>query len=376
MTPVALGPRYREDTLRGLAETEFDVLVVGGGIVGAGAPRRGLAGLSVALVEARDWAAGTSGRSSKLIHGGLRYLEQRDFGLVRDAAGTRPAPAPARAAPGASRPVPLSAAQPGVGAGLRQRGRHFVRHDGRQPRAPRHRQLTRRGALRRAPALRPDALVGAVQYYDAQVDDARYTMTVARTAAQYGAKVATRAEVTGFLREGERVTGATVVDLEGGREISVRARRVVCATGVWTDGVQAMTGSRAAFAVRASKGVHLVVPRDRIPMDTGLITRTAKSVLFIIPWGRHWLVGTTDTPHDDGPDEPVATPTSATSSTRRTPSCGPRSRTATSRASTRGCARCCPARWTTPPACRASTRSRSRCRASSSSRAASSPPTG
>jgi glycerol-3-phosphate dehydrogenase len=171
---------------------------------------------------------------------------------------------------------------------------------------PRHRQLTRRGALREAPALRSDALVGAVQYYDAQVDDARYTMMVARTAAQYGAKVATRAEVTGFLREGERVTGATVLDLEGGREIRVRARRVVCATGVWTDGAQAMTGSRAAFGVRASKGVHLVVPRDRIPMDTGLITRTAKSVLFIIPWGRHWLVGTTDTPHDGGPDEPVA----------------------------------------------------------------------
>nr|WP_245666995.1 glycerol-3-phosphate dehydrogenase/oxidase [Actinomadura latina] len=292
----------------GLAETEFDVLVVGGGIVGAGAALDAISrGLSVALVEARDWAAGTSSRSSKLIHGGLRYLEQRDFGLVREALRERGLLLH-RLAPHLVRPVrflyPLRNRvweRAYVSAGV-------TLYDtmGGSRALPRHRQLTRRGALRQAPALRPDALVGAVQYYDAQVDDARYTMMVARTAAQYGAKVATRAEVTGFLREGERVTGATVLDLEGGREISVRARRVVCATGVWTDGAQAMTGSRAAFGVRASKGVHFVVPRDRIPMETGLITRTPKSVLFIIPWGRHWLVGTTDTPHDDGPDEPVA----------------------------------------------------------------------
>ncbi|MGP4029157.1 glycerol-3-phosphate dehydrogenase/oxidase [Actinomadura sp. 3N407] len=308
MTSVALGPRYREDTLRDLAETEFDVLVVGGGIVGAGAALDAISrGLSVALVEARDWAAGTSSRSSKLIHGGLRYLEQRDFGLVREALRERSLLLH-RLAPHLVRPVqflyPLRNRvweRAYVSAGVT-----LYDSMGGSRALPRHRQLTRRGALREAPALRSDALVGAIQYYDAQVDDARYTMMVARTAAQYGAKVATRAEMTGFLREGERVTGAHVLDLEGGREIAVRARRVVCATGVWTDGAQAMTGSRAAFGVQASKGVHLVVPRDRIPMDTGLITRTSKSVLFIIPWGRHWLVGTTDTPHEDGPDEPVA----------------------------------------------------------------------
>ncbi|WP_433468977.1 glycerol-3-phosphate dehydrogenase/oxidase [Spirillospora sp. CA-128828] len=308
MTSVALGPEYREDTLRDLAETEFDVLVVGGGIVGAGAALDAISrGLSVALVEARDWAAGTSSRSSKLIHGGLRYLEQRDFGLVREALRERGLLLH-RLAPHLVRPVQFLYPLRGrvwerayVSAGV-------TLYDtmGGARSLPRHRQLTRRGALREAPALRSDALIGAVQYYDAQVDDARYTMMVARTAAQYGAKVATRTEVTGFLREGERVTGASVLDLEGNREIAVRARSVVCATGVWTDGAQAMTGSRAAFGVQASKGVHLVVPRDRIPMDTGLITRTSKSVLFIIPWGRHWLVGTTDTPHQDGPDEPVA----------------------------------------------------------------------
>ncbi|TYB40109.1 glycerol-3-phosphate dehydrogenase/oxidase [Actinomadura chibensis] len=311
MTSVALGPLYRADAVRGLTETEFDVLVVGGGIVGAGAALDAVSrGLSVALVEARDWAAGTSGRSSKLIHGGLRYLERRDFGLVREALRERGLLLH-RLAPHLVRPVPFLYPLRGrvwerayVGAGVT-----LYDSMGGTRALPRHRQLTRRGALREAPALRPDALVGAIQYYDAQVDDARYTMMVARTAAQYGAQVVTRAEVTGFLREGERVTGARVLDLEGGREIAVRARRVVCATGVWTDGAQAMTGSRAAFGVRASKGVHLVVPRDRIPMDTGLITRTSRSVLFIIPWGRHWLVGTTDTPHEDGPDEPVATHT-------------------------------------------------------------------
>ncbi|WUI03883.1 glycerol-3-phosphate dehydrogenase/oxidase [Spirillospora sp. NBC_00431] len=308
MTSVALGPRYREDALRALADREFDVLVVGGGVVGAGTALDAVSrGLSVALVEARDWAAGTSSRSSKLIHGGLRYLEQRDFGLVREALRERGLLLH-RLAPHLVRPVqflyPLRNRvweRAYVSAGV-------TLYDtlGGARALPRHRQLTRRGALREAPALRSDALVGAIQYYDAQVDDARYTMMVARTAAQYGAKVVTRAEATGFLREGERVTGARVLDVEGGREIAVRARRVVCATGVWTDGAQAMTGSRATFAVRASKGVHLVVPRDRIPMDTGLITRTSRSVLLIIPWGRHWLIGTTDTPHDDGPEEPAA----------------------------------------------------------------------
>ena len=308
MTPIALGPRYRRNAVHALSGTEYDVLVVGGGVVGAGAALDAVSrGLSVALVEARDWAAGTSSRSSKLIHGGLRYLEQRDFALVREALRERGLLLH-RIAPHLVRPVrflyPLrnrvwerAYVSAGVTLYDTMGGSHAL---------PRHRQLTRRGALREAPALRPDALVGAIQYHDAQVDDARYTMMVARTAAQYGATVATRVEMTGLLREGERVTGARVVDLESGREIDVRARRVVCATGVWTDRAQAMTGARAAFGVRASKGVHLVVPRDRIPMDTGLITRTDRSVLFVIPWGRHWLVGTTDTPHEEGPDEPVA----------------------------------------------------------------------
>jgi glycerol-3-phosphate dehydrogenase len=172
---------------------------------------------------------------------------------------------------------------------------------------PRHKHLTRRGARKLAPALRPDALVGAIRYSDAQVDDARHTMEIVRTAAAYGALVANRARVVSFLKEGERVVGAVVEDTETGDRRSVRARQVINATGVWTDDTQTMVGSRGQLRVRASKGVHLVVPRDRIASSTGLILRTATSVLFVIPWGRHWIVGTTDTDWDLDKAHPAAT---------------------------------------------------------------------
>ncbi len=160
---------------------------------------------------------------------------------------------------------------------------------------PGHRQLTRRAALGLAPALKRSALTGALVYWDAQVDDARYVTTLMRTAASYGAHIASRTQVTGFLREGERVTGVRAVDLETGRELEIRAQQVVNATGVWTDEIQEMVGGRGTINVRAAKGIHLVVPRDRIHSSTGIILRTAASVLFVIPWGRHWIIGTTDT---------------------------------------------------------------------------------
>jgi glycerol-3-phosphate dehydrogenase len=296
-----LGPAERDRALEQMAAAEVDVLVIGGGIVGAGcALDAATRGLSTALVEARDWASGTSSRSSKLIHGGLRYLEMLDFALVREALRERGLLLQ-QLAPHLVRPVPFlyplrgrGWERPYVSAGLALYDAMGVTAG--SPRGlPRHRQLTRRAALREVPSLRRDALVGAVQYYDAQVDDARHTMTVVRTAAGYGAHVASRARVVGFLREGERVVGAHVSDLESGRSLQVRARQVVNATGVWTDETQAMVGERGQFQVRASKGVHLVVPRDRILSRTGLILRTPTSVLFVIPWGRHWIIGTTDT---------------------------------------------------------------------------------
>jgi glycerol-3-phosphate dehydrogenase len=297
MSSAQLGPEQRRGSLARMAKEVFDVVVVGGGVTGCGCALDAVTrGLSVALVEARDYAAGTSSRSSKLIHGGLRYLEQRNFGLVREALKERSLLL-TQLCPHLVRPVPFLYPLNGRGWERAYAGTGVLLYDtlGGARAVPRHRHLSRRRALALAPSLRPDALVGAIQYYDAQVDDARHTMTVARTAALYGAALATSARVVGFLREGERVAGVRVHDLESGEQLEVRAREVINATGVWTDQLQELVGGRGKFKVRASKGIHLVVPRDRIHADTGIILRTEKSVLFIIPWGRHWIVGTTDT---------------------------------------------------------------------------------
>ena len=298
---AALSPEARESALEAMQTGELDVLVVGGGVVGAGTALDAVTrGLSVGLIEQRDLASGTSSRSSKLIHGGLRYLEMLDFGLVREALEERGLLL-TRLAPHLVKPVsflyPLTHRgweRPYVGAGLAlydamaMAGKYDMG-------LPRHRHLFRRHVRRIAPDFKADALAGAIRYYDAQVDDARLVMTVARTAAAHGALCATRTQVTGFLREGERVTGVRATDLESGRELEVRARVVVNAAGVWTDEIQAMVGGRGALHVQASKGIHLVVPRDRIRSESGIILRTETSVLFVIPWGRHWIIGTTDT---------------------------------------------------------------------------------
>jgi glycerol-3-phosphate dehydrogenase len=303
MRPTALSPAFRQQSLDQLAATELDILVIGGGVVGAGcALDAATRGLSVGLVEARDFASGTSSRSSKLIHGGLRYLEMLDFRLVVEALGERGLLMD-RLAPHLIRPVsflyPLrhrfwERVYAGSGVLLYDAMARRSRHgDGRG--LPHHRHLTRRGARRIVPSLRKDALIGALQYYDAQVDDARHTMFISRTAASYGALAASRTRVVRLLRQGERVTGAVVRDLESDREIEIRASQVVNATGVWTDETQALAGERGQFNVRASKGIHVVVPRDRIRSKSGLILRTETSVLFVIPWGRHWIIGTSDT---------------------------------------------------------------------------------
>uniref|UniRef100_UPI003CC7CEF5 FAD-dependent oxidoreductase n=1 Tax=Nocardia asiatica TaxID=209252 RepID=UPI003CC7CEF5 len=214
-----LDAQYRVRAVNSLGDTEIDVLVIGGGVVGAGAALDAAArGLSVTLVEARDFAAGTSSRSSKLIHGGLRYLEQLDFWLVREALKERGLLL-RRLAPHLVRPVsfllPLrhriwERAYLGAGVAL---------YDtiGGARALPMHRHLSRTRALELAPGLREDALTGAIRYFDAQVDDARHTMMIARTAARHGATVLTRTKVTALLRDGERVVGAEVTDLETGR---------------------------------------------------------------------------------------------------------------------------------------------------------------
>ncbi|WP_067646433.1 glycerol-3-phosphate dehydrogenase/oxidase [Nocardia harenae] len=291
-----LGPDQRRDAWERLGKDHFDIVVIGGGIVGAGiALDAATRGLRVALVEARDLASGTSSRSSKMFHGGLRYLEQLEFGLVREALRERELSL-ATLAPHLVKPLrflyPLTNRgweRPYVAAGL-------MLYDsmGGAKSVPGQRHLTRAGALRLAPGLRRSALIGGVSYYDTVVDDARHTMTVARTAAHYGAVLRTSTQVVGFLREADRVVGVRVRDTEDGRTAEIHAHVVINATGVWTDEVQALSRNRGRFHVRASKGVHIVVPRDRIISDTAIILRTATSVLFVIPWGAHWIIGTTD----------------------------------------------------------------------------------
>ena len=305
-----LDARDRDGAARKLAAGPLDVLVIGGGITGAGAALDAASrGLRVGLVEARDLAAGTSSRSSKLIHGGLRYLEQGDFKLVKEALRERDLLV-SRLAPHLVRPLPFLyplykkvVERPYVGAGLVL----YDAMEGTRRPVPYHRHLTTRGALRRAPALRPDRLAGAMVYYDAQVDDARYTMTVARTAAAHGAIVLTRASATALVRDGERVAGARVRDEETGREFDVRASAVILCAGVWSDLVHSASGVRAGYQVRMSKGVHLVLAGPAIDATTGMIVRTSKSVLFFIPWGERWIVGTTDTDWSGDRAEPTAT---------------------------------------------------------------------
>ncbi|MGW7519318.1 glycerol-3-phosphate dehydrogenase/oxidase [Streptomyces sp. NPDC054796] len=312
MRTATLGPEQRAEALANMAERELDVLVVGAGVVGAGTVLDAATrGLSTGIVEARDWASGTSSRSSKLIHGGLRYLEMLDFALVREALKERGLLLQ-RIAPHLVKPVPFLYPLQHKGWERLYAGTGVAMYDamsvssGHGRGLPTHRHLSRKHAMRVAPCLKKDALVGALQYYDAQMDDARYVTNLVRTAAAYGAHAANRARVIGFLREGERVVGARVQDLEQGGEFEVRAKQVVNATGVWTDDTQGLIAERGQFHVRASKGIHLVVPKDRINSTTGLILRTEKSVLFVIPWGRHWIVGTTDTDWDLDKAHPAA----------------------------------------------------------------------
>ncbi len=309
---VALSPdRYSSDLAR-LESRPFDVLVVGGGIVGAGAALDAASrGLRVAVVEAQDWASGTSSRSSKLIHGGLRYLQMYDFALVREALRERAVLL--RLAPHLVHPVPILyplrhrvVERAYVGAGVLLYDL-LARTGGTSAGLPFHRQLSRARTFAVAPALDRRRYVGAVQYFDGQVDDARHTLMVLRTAASHGAVVTNRMRATELVKENGKVVGARVEQTETGRVTQVRASVVVSATGVWTEQFESLAGRGDALKVQPSKGVHLVVPRRCIDSSTALILPTEKSVLFVLPWGEHWIIGTTDTPWSHALADPAAT---------------------------------------------------------------------
>jgi glycerol-3-phosphate dehydrogenase len=302
MTSPQLSSANRIAALADMSGSEVDILVIGGGVVGAGsALDAATRGLRVAIVEERDWASGTSSRSSKLIHGGLRYLEMLDFRLVFEALRERGLLL-STIAPHLVRPVqflyPLThrvweRAYIGAGIMLYDLLAFF---GGNFTGLAWHRHLSRKGTRREIPGLAPRALVGAIRYSDAQIDDARHTMTVVRTAASLGALAANRTRVASLIIEDEAVRGALLVDQETGARYEVRAKRVIDAGGVWTDDLQALAGVTTGLHVQASKGVHIVIDRSRIAGTSGLILRAEKSVLFVIPWGSHWIIGTTDTP--------------------------------------------------------------------------------
>jgi glycerol-3-phosphate dehydrogenase len=314
----ALTPEGRAEHLSRLraatAEAPLDVLVVGGGVNGAGAAfDAATRGLSVGLVESHDWASGTSSRSSKLMHGGLRYLQMLDFKLVAEALRERDLLLE-HTAPHLVKPIKFvfpffkKVIDRGfIGSGVMLYD--AMQSIGRKRAVPFHRHLLHEKMLEVFPALDGEKAVGALEYYDAQMDDARFVMMLVRSAAQLDAAVANYTTVVGYLHEGKRVIGVRVRDEESGEEFDVHARETILAGGVWTQEQQDLAGADAGLEVLASKGIHVTVARDRIPAvpDTGIITQTEKSVLFIIPWDEYWVIGTTDTPWTQDPRDVGAT---------------------------------------------------------------------
>ena len=304
-----LNPDQRQSAITALGSESFDVLVIGGGVNGVGAALDAASrGLKVALIESQDIAAGTSSRSSKLIHGGLRYLEQYDFKLVREALHERELLV-STLCPHLVKPVgflfPLTEKfkeRTYVGAGLAL----YDALRGFQRGMPWHKHLSQKQINEIAPSLRPDIIMGAIKYFDAQVDDARHTLSVARTAARHGAVIATRVSAESLIRNGKRVVGVNARDLVSGERIAIKATVTVMCAGVWSDELHANFDLKPGYNVTMSKGVHIVLPGSAIKSDAGIILKTPVSVLFIIPWADKWIVGTTDTPYTGDRAEPFA----------------------------------------------------------------------
>lgn len=302
-----LNAAQRRRSLAGASSGVADVVVVGAGVTGAGcALDAATRGLSVVLVEANDIAIGTSSRSGKTFHGGLRYLEQFNFSLVHHAIVERDLMV-RTVAPYISRPAPFLYPltkhweRPYAGSGI-------LLYDifGLRGRAvPRHRHFSRRGSVRHAPSLDGSVVTGGIQYYDVLMDDARHTMAVTRTAAAHGALVITQAPVVDFLKRGDQVVGVVVQDRATGQRHDIRARVVINAGGVWSNELQQLAGANT-FSIAPAKGVHLLVRGDAIDSDTGILARASDSVIIARNWLGYWLVGTTDTPWDGPKGEPVA----------------------------------------------------------------------
>jgi glycerol-3-phosphate dehydrogenase len=308
--PRRVGPLERRDLdLATVAGETWDVVIVGGGIVGAGALLDAVSrGMRAVLVEQDDIAAGTSSRSSRLIHGGLRYLEQFRFALVREALTERsrllslaphlvtiqPLLFPIYGIPYASKAF--------YDAGLTLYDILGARHDGGW-----HRRLSRADTLDLAPTLKHDRLRGGLLYHDGVEDDARYTLAVARTAVAAGGVALTRVRATGVRLDetGRSVAAVKAEDLLSGATFEIGTRALVDASGVWAaEADHPFKG--ASLRILPSRGAHLVVPRERIPNKTGLTIRVPGKIVFLVPWPDFWLIGTTDAPFDGPAERPSA----------------------------------------------------------------------
>ena len=311
-----------------LESEQFDVLVIGGGVTGAGVALDAVArGYKVALVEKIDFASGTSSKSTKLVHGGIRYLPNFDFALVHEALverGTLLRNAPYLVQPvgfvlplyeGDRHPVGLPFSTPGgIGLGLIMNiglwmydlmAGMFAGSRG----VKRHRHLSRNKVMELAPALVTEKLKEGFIYYDAQTNDARLTLALIRTASQFGATIANYAEVTSFVTENGKVNGAHVRDQLGLQDITVRARHIVNATGVFSEQIEALTGYEPQVQVNPSKGVHLVFSCEDVNLGNDAIVLPEtddKRILFLVPWESRAIFGTTDTGSGDL-DHPTAT---------------------------------------------------------------------
>lgn len=297
-----LGPAQRTEALERMKRGEvFDVVIIGAGVTGAYAALDAASrGLSVAIIDSQDIAAGTSSRSSSLLHGGYRYQRKGDMGLVREASQERNlafelAPHLVEAAPFL---YPLT-------GGLKEHlevGARMTVYDhigtrlGHKNPLPRHKHLTPSAAHALAPGLKEESVKsGGVLFHEARIDDARYTRAIARTAALHGAALATSVEMTGFVKDGEQVKGVQARDRETGETFEIRGRAVVSATGIWTNEVQEKAGGSPAYEVAPSKGVHEIMKPDAIDASVGLFLQTEKSVQFVNQLADgSWSRGTTD----------------------------------------------------------------------------------
>jgi glycerol-3-phosphate dehydrogenase len=302
MTGTHLDLRNRSATFTALEGEIFDLLVIGGGITGAGIARDAATrGLSVCLVEARDFASGTSSRSSKMVHGGMRYLIQGHVGIVREAAAERRTLR--RIAPHLATTLPMVImAQGQTSLAKFMTGLWSYEKLGKVDPAERHEALSAKQLREREPHLVTDGLVGAVCYPEYLTDDARLTLANVRSAAAAGATVASYAAATEMLFEAGTVCGAIVEGQLAGETVSarVRAKTIVNAAGPWVDSIRKLEDSDTAPKLQLTKGIHVVFTRDRFPVNNSVVMTTPdKRSIFTCPRGDYVYIGTTDTFYPD-----------------------------------------------------------------------------